>query len=350
MSATTRLRRILFLLSVMLVLTVHANARIGLVVGEPFGSFGTMMPSGHAGIYLDRLCADTPTHLRPCHPGEFGVVISRYHDLRHPDTDWMATPASVFFYGVEDPSAAPQYMTASLESELREAYREAHLLDVAPDRIDSNGVAHIPHYGDWDEAIGAAFDRRLFLYTIETTPEQDANILNLLNDSPDRRRYSLFRANCADFAAEVLNTVLPETFHRNNIADFQMMSPKQDAKLLQAYGNAHLEANLAVYEIPQIPGTLRRSRPIRGAAETLLKTKRYLATLLVIQPEIVLGSWIIYEAKGKSTPGLNAQPISYNFWKPQLASNPVSSSEALSPSPAPARHSPVPSPAALAAP
>jgi hypothetical protein len=294
------------LLAILLTLSTAAHARVGLVVGEPFGSFGTMMPAGHAGIYLDHVCADTPTHLRPCRADELGVVISRYHDLRHPEIDWMATPASVFFYGVEEPSAAPQFMTASLEAELREAYRKAHLMDVAPDRIDRHGEAHAARYGDWDEGIGAAFDRRLFLYTIETTPEQDARILDLLNNAPDVRRYSLFRANCADFAAEVLNTVLPGTFHRNNIADFQMMSPKQDARLLQAYGEAHPEAGLRVYEVPQIAGTLRRSRPVRGAAETLIKTKRYLATLLVIQPEVVLGSWIIYETKGKYTVGLDA--------------------------------------------
>jgi hypothetical protein len=338
------------LLVILFTMTATAHARIGLVVGEPFGSFGTMMPAGHAGIYLDHLCADTPTHLRHCHSGEFGVVISRYHDLRYADTDWMATPASVFFYGVDDPYTAPQYMTASLEAELREAYREAHLMDLAPDTIDHHGTAYPARYGDWDESIGAAFDRRLFLYTIDTTPEQDASILALLNDSPDTRRYSLFRANCADFAAEVLNTILPGTFHRNNIADFQMMSPKQDAKLLRAYGDAHPELHLTIYEIPQIPGTLRRSRPIRGAAETLLKTKRYLATLLVIQPEIVLGSWVIYETKGKSKPGLNAEQIAPSFWTEHVAPDPINGLGSVSASPAAALHSTSPSPFVPAAP
>jgi len=300
---------------------VSAHARIGLVVGEPFGSFGTMMPAGHAGIYLDHLCAASPTQLRSCNPDELGVVVSRYHDLRNPKLDWLATPASIFFYGVEDPSRAPSSMTASLEAELRESYREAHLLAVAPDRIDKHGNVSAPRYGDWEESIGAAFDRRLFLYMIDTTPEQDSDLLALLNTSPDKRRYSLFRANCADFAADILNSLLPGTFHRNNIADFQMMSPKQLAKLMQAYGLAHPEANLSVYEVPQVPGTLRRSRPVRGAAETLLKTKRYLATLLVIQPEVVLGSWIIYETKGKSAVGLDAKVLTPDdkFGEPAFA-------------------------------
>lgn len=286
-----------------------AAASIGLVVGEPFGSFGTMMPAGHAGIYLDHLCADTPTHLRPCNPGEPGVVVSRYHDLRAVNADWMATPASVFFYGVDDLANVPAFVTGSLETELRETYREQHLLAVAPNRLDRNGAAVPPPYGDWEEGIGAAFDRRLFLYRLDTTPEQDAAILALLNGHPNRRRYTLRRANCADFAAEILSTVLPGVFHRAKLADFDLTSPKSTARQLDAYGRSHPEIHLRVFEIPQIPGTLRRSRPLREGAETFVKTKRYLATLLVIQPEAVLADWIVYETKGKWTPGRDATPF-----------------------------------------
>ena len=295
------------LLSVLTATSVHAS--IGLVVGEPFGSFGTMMPAGHAAIYLNHLCAETPTHLRPCRPGETGVVISRYHDLRATNLDWMAIPAVTFFYGVDDPANAPSFVTASLETELRETYRQQHLRSVAPDRINDNGVSVPPPYGDWEEGIGAAFDRRLFLYTLDTTPEQDAAILALLNDDPNQRRYTLRRANCADFAADLLSTVLPGVFHRAKLADFDMTAPKTLARQLDAYGNAHPEMHLRVSEIPQVPGTLRRSRPLRGGAETFVKTKRYLATLLVIQPEAVLADWIVYEKKGKWTPGKDATPL-----------------------------------------
>jgi len=33
---------------------------------EPFGNFGDMNPTGHAAIYLNRVCAETPTQLRRC--------------------------------------------------------------------------------------------------------------------------------------------------------------------------------------------------------------------------------------------------------------------------------------------
>ena len=292
---------------------VPAYARIGLVVGEPFGSFGTMMPVGHAAIYLDNVCAESPTELRPCRPGEAGAVISRYHDLRTLNLDWMAVPALTFFYGVHSTDEIPTFVTQSSEAELRESYRQANLLSVVPDHIDSHGVAHHPGYGDWEEAIGAAFDRRLFVYTLDTTPKQEAAITAYLNSEPNRRRYTLGRNNCADFAANILSIVVPDekpsALRRNVLADFDMTTPKNLARDLDGYGHAHPEANVTVYEIPQLPGTLRRSRPLRGSAETFVKTKRYLFTLLVLQPELLLTDWILYESKGKWRPKLDATAL-----------------------------------------
>lgn len=304
-----------------------AHARIGLVVGEPFGSFGTMMPQGHASVYIDNLCAASPTQLRPCHPGEFGVVISRYHDLRTRQLDWIAFPAFTFFYGVSNPSQVPTFVTPSLEAELRESYRQAHLIDIVPTRVDKHGIAHPPPYGDWEEGIGAAFDRRLFIYTIATTPAQDASVLAFLNSDPNRRKYTLGRNNCADFAAEVLSIVLPEqrpsVLHRNVAVDFDMTTPKGLARELDAYGHTHPDSGLRVYEVPQIPGTLRRSRPIRGAAESLLTTKRYLATVLVLQPELILTDWIVYESKGRWKPGRDANIITPEQWNNAATNTPA---------------------------
>jgi hypothetical protein len=312
------------LVSASLATTIPAYASIGLIVSEPFGSFGTMLPVGHAGVYLDHLCAETPTHLRPCHPGEFGVVISRYHDLRHPELDWLATPVIPFLYGVEDPATVPTFMTAAIESRLREQYRQAHLLAVVPDVIDKQGLHKPPHFGDWGESIGAAFDRRLFLYTIDNTPAQDAAILNYLNSDPNHRRYTLGRNNCADFAAALLTLVLPPeqptVFHRNFFGDFDMTTPKNLARRMTAFGLAHSALHPQTYIIPQIPGTLRRSRPLRGSAETFVKTKRYLATLIVIQPELIFTDWILYESAGKWTPGLDAAILQPADWRRGLLS------------------------------
>ena len=295
----------------------QAHARMALIVGEPFGSFGTMMPEGHASVYLEDLCAETPVTLRPCRPGEFGAVVSRFHDLRHPDLDWLAIPLPVFLYGSENTAELPPFMNSRSEAELRENYRQQHLAQFIPARLDRSGHVRPPRYGDWEEAIGAAFDRRLLVYEFDTTPEQDATMLSWLNDRPNKRAYTLTRHNCADFAADLLRIALPsKAIHRNYLADFDMTTPKHLARQLDSYGKIHTELHLRVYEVPQLPGSLRRSRPLRGAAESMLTTKRYLATLLVIQPEFVLADWIVYERHGRWKPGLDAEAIAPESWQP----------------------------------
>jgi uncharacterized protein involved in high-affinity Fe2+ transport len=55
-----------------------ARASIALLMEEPpYGTFGAMNPTGHAAVYFNPICADTPTVLLTCHDGEYGVVISR---------------------------------------------------------------------------------------------------------------------------------------------------------------------------------------------------------------------------------------------------------------------------------
>src|ERR1700759_4439559 len=95
-------------------------ASMTMLLSEPFGSFGAMMPVGHAGIYLDHVCADTPVHLRLCRPGATGVVLSRYH--RVANIDWLAIPVMPFLYGVDDPGEVPGFMTLPREAEIREQY------------------------------------------------------------------------------------------------------------------------------------------------------------------------------------------------------------------------------------
>ncbi len=294
-----------------------AHARMALIVGEPFGSFGTMMPQGHASIYLEDACVETAVRLRPCHPGELGAVISRYHDLRHPELDWLAFPLPVFLYGTADLANVPKSMTLAREADLRERYRQAYLTAYAPDRINKHGDSVPPPYGDWEEGIGAAFDRRLLIYSFNTTPAQDETALRWLNDRPNHRAYTLTRHNCADFAADLLRIALPPAaIHRNVLADFDMTTPKNLAREVDTYGGAHPELGLKVYEVPQIPGTLRRSRPIRGAAESLISQKRYFAVVLVLQPELMLADWIIYEKRGKWALGRDAEIVTPQSWQP----------------------------------
>ena len=325
-------RYVTYLASMLLVLlfcnATPVHARMALIVGEPFGKFGTMMPQGHSSIYLSDLCVETAVKLRPCRPGEFGAVDSRYHDLRHPALDWMAFPLPVFLYGTESPTdldAIPSFLTAAAETDLRERYREAHLADLVPELPDRHGDLKPPPYGDWEEGIGSAFDRRLLMYAFDTTPAQDAAALAWLDARENKRSYTLGRANCADFAADLLRLVLPDSVTRRNVlADFDMTTPKTLAREVDRYGRRHPELHLAVFTIPQLPGSLRRSRPIRGAAESLLTNRYYLTTLLIIQPEIILADSVIYEKRGKFRIGDDARTIAPSEWQPSFSA-PVAS-------------------------
>jgi hypothetical protein len=61
-----------------------------LLIEEPYGFFGSVNLTRHSAIYLNRVCAESPTVLRRCQPGETGVVVSRYSRIR--SFDWVAIP------------------------------------------------------------------------------------------------------------------------------------------------------------------------------------------------------------------------------------------------------------------
>ncbi len=288
--------------------TSAAHASVTVLVGEPFGSFGSMMPLGHVGIYLDHVCSDSPIRLRLCRPGEMGIVLSRYH--RVANIDWLAIPILPFLYGVDTPSQVPRFMTLPEEARIREQYRLKYLSDIVP-----AGEGHTPaKKGEWVETIGVTFDRRVWAYRIDTTVEQDQRLVDVLNDRPNLRAYKLRTANCANFAADMVNILYPGLVHQNKVADFGLMTPKQVARSVQAYGEAHPEANLTIMEVPQIAGTLPRSRPIWGVAESGLKTKRYLLTLSILQPEVIATLCITYLDRGRWQVGAGATIVQPGSW------------------------------------
>jgi hypothetical protein len=157
---------------------------------------------------------------------------------------------------------------------------------------------------------------------VATTPEQDKHLVDMINADENRHRYHLHKANCADFAAGLINFDFPGAVRVDRIADFGIMSPKQVARSLSAYASTHPGLDLKIYEIPQVPGTLRRSRPVRGGAEGLLKTKRYLFTLIAIQPEVPVALTALYLWHGRWNPGAGAEPL------PELALVPAGQSSA----------------------
>src|ERR1700742_3912772 len=103
-----------------------AQASVALFMEEPYGEFGAMNPTGHAAVYFNHICAETPTMLRPCHDGEYGVVISRYHKID--GYDWLATPLVGYLYAGDSPNDVPATVDKQQVAALRDVYRKKHLL------------------------------------------------------------------------------------------------------------------------------------------------------------------------------------------------------------------------------
>src|ERR1700689_1811850 len=121
-----------------------------------------MNPTGHAAVYLSRVCAATPLSLRRCRDGEQGVVISRYHRIS--GYDWIAIPLLPYLYAVDRPDEVPSTAAPEDVETLRNAWRRANLTEIAPDAQDGSAPAD-----DWIQLVGAAYDRTIYAFEIETT-------------------------------------------------------------------------------------------------------------------------------------------------------------------------------------
>jgi len=291
-----------FVFSLLLMaLPYSAHASAALLMEEPFGTFGYVNPTGHAAVYLSEVCADTPTRLRACGPGELGVVISRYH---HVDGyDWLAMPLIPYLYAVDSIAQVPESATPEQEAQLRDAYRREHLEALAPDAAGGATPG-----GEWIQLIGASYDRRIYAFEVDTSPEQDAAFIAAYNARGNVSHFNLFFNNCADFSRGALNFYYPHAVHRNVIADTGMTTPKELAQSLTQYARRHERVDLRVYVIPQVKGTVARSKPIDGVVESFLK-KKYIVPVAVLHPGVAAGLAVAYLWRGRYTPGKGAETL-----------------------------------------
>src|ERR1700757_1770152 len=260
--------------------TVRAHAGATLLLEEPYSVDGSFAGTGHTAVYLDRVCADTPLVLRRCTPGELGVVISRYHGIE--GYDWLAMPLIPYLYAVDSPGKVPLYADPKLEAFLRDQYRRKYLESIVPD--GKNGET--PD-GPWYQLVGSAYDRTLYAFQIETPADKDDELIQIFNARRNVGLYKLLSANCADFVKGIINFYYPGALHRGIIGDLGISTPKQIAKCLARYSKHHPELESISFVIPQVPGTMKRSKPVRGVVESAFKAKKYMAPLLVWHPAIV---------------------------------------------------------------
>lgn len=290
-NAMKRLARVVFAVVVLLsVMGAPARASVSLLLEQPYGGLGVFNPTGHAAVYLDHVCAATPLLLRPCRAGELGVVISRYDGIS--GYDWIAVPLLPYLYAVDSTADIPQRVNRERVSMLRDAYRRQELESVAPDLPDGS----VPG-GNWYELVGSSYDRTIFGFSLATTPEQDDGLIAMFNDRRNEQHYNGAFRNCADFARTTINFLYPHAIRRNFVADFGLTTPKSVARALSHYASKHPEADLHVFKIPQVPGTLPRSREVQGITEGLLK--RYGVPLVILSPIATGVVFIAYMGHGR---------------------------------------------------
>jgi hypothetical protein len=252
-----------------------AYPAVTLLLEEPYGTFGGMNPTGHAAVYLSHICAASQISLRRCNEGEQGVVISRYHLIS--GYDWLAIPLLPYLYAVDRPDQVPSSVTPEDVAALRDAWRRANLTGIVPDA----GAGSTP-VGDWTQLVGSAYNRTLYAFEIETTEAQDDRFIQTFNSRTNKSHFNLLFHNCADLARQAIDSYYPHAVHRSLIADVGIMTPKQAARSLVSYSKRHRDLQFSVFVIPQVEGTVARSRPVRGVLESLVKSKRYAVPLVSV--------------------------------------------------------------------
>jgi len=275
---------------------IPARADAVVFVQEPYGPFGAINPTGHASVYLSRVCAETPVVLRRCSPEEFGVVISRYYKIG--GYDWIAVPLVPYLYAVEDRESIPQQADADAVAALRDEYRRKHLLEIAPDRPGGK-IAK----GAWVELVGVAYNRKLYGFRIETTEAQDDNLIAVLNSRKNKSHFNLFFNNCADFSRRILNLYYPEAIRRNYIADAGMTTPQQIVKCLLSYAKHHSGFSLSSFFLPQVAGSRPPSRRLDGVSEGFVRSKKYIIPLAAFHPWVGSTILAVYLAAGRFNVG-----------------------------------------------
>lgn len=263
------------LLILLLAAAPQVRAEAAVLLGEPYGGLGKFSPTGHVAVYLSRVCADSPIELRRCRPGELGVVISRYNNIN--GYDWLAIPVMPYLYAVERAEQVPLLPDAQAVAALRDNYRRRHLLELFPDGPDGQ-----PPTGPWVQLVGAAYDRRLFAFQIETAEARDDALIIAFNSRPNQNRFNGLFRNCADFAKDLINFYYPKAVRRNVIADVGLTTPKQVAKSLVRYSQKHPELASSAYIIEQVPGSLPRSKRVRGVLEALVTSKKYAIPMVAV--------------------------------------------------------------------
>ena len=243
-----------------------AKADIGVVLNESLDEdVDRISSTGHSAVYFSRICPESPVKLRLCGPGEAGSVVSNYINIGEDQPfEWNIVPLNIYLFGVEDPRNRPLFGSSKIKRLLEERYRQKYLaaLCATPSCMTSQKA-------EWREMVAATLIRGVYIFTIDTTLEQDQQFIAEFNDAANKNHFNGFTRNCADFTKRIINTYFPSAAKADYLNDFGMTSPKAVARTFTHYALRHPESRLRVMHFAQVPGVIKRSRTVRSGTEQL---------------------------------------------------------------------------------
>jgi len=233
--------------------------------------------TGHSAVYFSRICAESPVRLRLCRPNENGSVMSNYINIGEDQRfEWNIAPLNIYLYGVEDPRFRPLFGSYEIKNLLEERYRTKYLVGYCDAPACSTS-----YKAEWRQMVAATLIRSVYIFVIDTTVEQDKELISQFNASPNENHFNGITRNCADFTKRVINTYFPHAATTDYINDFGMTSPKAIARSFVRYAVRNPKSNLRVLHFAQVPGTIKRSNEVRSGTEQLYRSEKLLIPMLI---------------------------------------------------------------------
>ena len=271
----------------------RAYGDVGVVLNESMdSSVDRITGTGHSAVYFSRICADSPLRLRLCRSDEHGSVMSNYINIGEDQpVEWNIVPLSIYLYGVEDPRNRPVFGSFKIKHVLEERYRAKYLSAYC------QSTSCVTSYkSEWREMVGATLIRSVYIFVVDTTVEQDLDLIAEFNGLPNKNHFNGVTRNCADFTKRIINTYFPHATHPDYINDFGMASPKAIARSFAHYAHRHPETHFRVLHFAQLPGTIKRSSECRAGTEQLYHSKKLLVPMLIFADHelpVVAASYVL---------------------------------------------------------
>jgi hypothetical protein len=260
------------------------GADIEILVLEKEGKGGQFFGAGHAAIHFERICNDnSPVKMRLCQPGERGSVFHRYLRLSSENYDWLVVPYDNYLYGTDRADQAPLFATKSMNNEILRYNYNRHLRSGIQPAKDGN-----PPEGLWHHSFAQVNLRSIYSFRIQTTLEEDLQLMEAINAVPNKSRFNMFWRNCADMPRALLKIIFPDM--TRNFNGLGMMTPKGLAMEVVKRAQFHPEETFLISKFSQIPGTFGRSTENLFPLENAYKNKVYAIPTLLFAPNFMLAA------------------------------------------------------------